>query len=111
MVKTTVSMAPVGPCQEHVVADGQVERSKKMDGVVERTRRCDLCGSLFKTFEMTEDQVGRQNGEHDLEIRDLRKELNYFKEIFGNVKAIVEAMETLKNDVLMEYEFGSGDRD
>jgi len=68
-------------CQDHVVADGEVMRSKKMDGVVERTRRCGSCGSLFKTFELTEDQQRRIYGEHDMEIRDLKRELDYYRDI------------------------------
>ncbi len=98
-------------CQEHVITDGQVERSMKMNGLVERTRRCWECGGLFKTFEMTDDNLARKQSAHDERMKDLKRELDHYKGIFGNVKAIIEDVETLKNDVLMEYEFGDEEGD
>lgn len=104
-------MEAVELCPEHVVADGDIERSKKMNGVVERTRRCSECFSLFKTFELTDDQIARQNGEHDEDIRDLKRELKYYQEVVENIKAWYEEERTLKIALKSEYEFGNEDRD
>lgn len=98
-------------CQEHVVADGQVERSKKMDGVVERTRRCGTCGSLFRTFELTDDQMAKQEGEHAGKVRALRRELGFYQRIVEQVKEIYRSEELLRDDLRAEYEYGNEDRD
>lgn len=90
-------------CSEHVVADGEVDRSKKMDGVVERTRRCKECGRLFKTYEMTGDQIDRQNAEHNMEIRDLKRELDFYKELAGLMNQVYDLEEEVKNSLRMEY--------
>lgn len=98
-------------CSEHMVADGEVERSAKTDGIVKRVRRCKECGGLFNTFEMTEDQVARQNGEHDTEIRDLKRELKFYQDVARDVKRVLDIGQGIKDSLLMEYNFGSEDRD
>ena len=98
-------------CPEHMVADGGVERSVKEVGNVVRTRRCDKCGSLFKTFEMTEDNVGFQLAGQEERVMKLKRELEFYGRVFTDTKAIFEAVKTLNDDLRGDYEFGNEDRD
>lgn len=92
-------------CPEHLIVDGEVDRSRKMNGVVERTRRCEKCGSLFKTFELTQDQIDRQNRDHDIEIKDLKRELDFYREGIDLVKRVWEGEDYLKEYLRYEYRF------
>lgn len=96
-------------CQEHMVVDGQVERSKKMNGVVERTRRCGQCGSLFKTFEITDDKLAFGQAAHDKKVMDVKRELGFYKDIVEKVKRIYEAERLVRMDIVDEYQFGKKD--
>lgn len=97
-------------CQEHMVADGEIERSIKKDGLVERTRRCSKCAALFKTFEMTDDNLARQQGKHDLVMNEMRRELNYLNGVFETIRTIDEMVGEVKEEVRRQYEFGNENR-
>lgn len=98
-------------CQEHVIADGEVERSRKMNGVVERIRICKKCGSRFKTFELADDQLAKEQAEYDKQVMELKREVEYCRGIFKTIRTMDEMVETLKEEVRREYEFGNENRD
>ena len=98
-------------CSEHKVVDGQVERSMKKGAVVERTRRCGQCGSLFKTREITEDLEAHWKRERDVVIQDLKRELEFYGQVFTDTKEIFEAVKMLNDDLRRDFEFGNEDRD
>ncbi|MBA7546940.1 hypothetical protein ES705_39341 [subsurface metagenome] len=96
----------VGKCEEHLVADGEIIRSKKTDGVVERKRKCDKCGALFKTYEYTGDQCKKQGEEFDNKVRELKEELVFYSRIHEMLRQVTEIQQGLEDEVRMGYNFG-----
>lgn len=90
-------------CQEHMVADGEIVRSIKKNGLVERTRRCGECKSLFRTFEMTDDKVASERAEQDSLVMGLRRELEYYKGLARRVGQLHELERELAEELRGEY--------
>lgn len=91
-------------CQEHVYVTGEVTRSKKLNGEVERTRRCNQCSTLFKTYEMTEDCLAHKKADVQNADRELRTELAFYKRVFENMRVVFQVLEMIKDDLRMERE-------
>lgn len=93
-------------CQEHMVADGEIERSKKLDGKVIRGRVCSKCGEKFGTMEMTDDWMAYRLAEVENQIRLLHHELAYAKGIMDLVAERYRIEEKIKNYLKERDEFG-----
>lgn len=104
-------MNAVERCLEHMVADGQIERSIKKGGMVERTRRCGECGSLFKTTEITDEMMADIEREHNAMVNELGRELKFYGKVFTDTKAIFEAVRTLSDDLRGDFEFGDEEKE
>ncbi|MBA7609571.1 hypothetical protein ES703_16762 [subsurface metagenome] len=86
-------------CSEHTIANGGIERSIKADGVVERTRRCNECKCLFKTFETTEDKIAHQRAKASNEERILRKRLANCMRMIRDINIIFKGIDGVKDEV------------
>jgi len=98
-------------CKEHLVADGEIIRSKKTDGVVERKRKCDKCSALFKTYEYTGDQWKKQGEEFDNKVRELEARLAFYIRIHDTLVQVTEVQQRLEDEVRMGYNFGGQKKD
>ncbi len=96
----------MGKCEEHLVADGEIKRSKKTDGVVERKRKCDKCGALFKTYEYTGDQRRKQGEKFDDIVREMKARLAFYSRVYDMLGQVTEVQQRLEDEVRMGYNFG-----
>ncbi len=100
----------VEKCESHKVVKGLVERSMKEDGTVIRKRRCDVCGTLMKTIEMTADQLEFRKERFEKELRVIRSELVQYKNWVDWVKKMYEAEERLRKEMKVEHEMSEEDK-
>ncbi|MBA7570691.1 hypothetical protein ES708_12444 [subsurface metagenome] len=98
-------------CQEHLVADGQIDRSTKKDGEVVRKRTCSKCHFFIMTIEKTEDKIAHERAVVQNSDRELRSELAFYKRAFENVRKAFQALESIKEDINEEWEIGSENSD
>ncbi len=98
-------------CSEHMVTKGVVDRSKKVNGIVERTRRCGECGTLFKTFEMTDDKLAYKQAQHDTRVKGLKCDLKYYSNLVEAVQSWFEMELQIRGEMsaAMLYEGEEGD--
>ena len=105
----------VGPglerCQEHMVADGEIDRSVKEAGNVIRKRRCKRCGRLFVTHEMTVDAIAFKQAGVDNKEREFRVELAFYKRVVGEMGTVLMIGERIKNDIELGFDFKREDEE
>jgi hypothetical protein len=94
----------VAMCGSHKVVKGQVERSMKDNGTVVRKRRCDVCGDLIKTIEMTEDQLAHIRVKFENENRELRAEMVQCRTVVETVERMFGAMERVRKELRIRHE-------
>ena len=85
-------------CEKHLVADGQVDRSHKENGKVNRVRICSKCGCLFRTIEMTDDLISMEDMRRAIVMEKWRKEMNYYKDIVSRIRQIKDAVWSLRDE-------------
>ena len=90
-------------CESHKVVKGQVERSTKENGTVVRKRRCDVCGDLIKTIEMTEDQLDHLRVKFENQNRVLRAEMAHYRTVVDGMKRMFEAENRVKDELRVNY--------
>lgn len=91
-------------CKSHDVVKGQVERSTKEDGTVIRKRRCDVCGELIKTIEMTEDKLAHIRVKFEDQNRVLRSEMVYYRTVIDHVERMFAMVSRIKGELRMKHE-------
>ncbi|MBA7572104.1 hypothetical protein ES708_13879 [subsurface metagenome] len=91
-------------CGSHKVVNGQVERSMKEEGKVIRKRRCDVCGELIKTIEMTEDQLVDMRVKFEIENRDIRAEMVHYRNVMDSVNNVFVALDRVKREMRIDHE-------
>ena len=99
----------VEKCESHKVVKGQVERSAKEEGTVIRKRRCDVCGALVRTIEMTDDQLAYMRVKFENQNRELRAEMVHYKAVAAAVKGLFKAEERVRKEMLVEHEISEED--
>ena len=104
-------MEAVKQCQEHMVANGQIDRSVKEAGDVMRKRRCSKCHFLIITTEKTEDKIAHERAEVQNRDRELRVELSLYKRAYENTRRVFNALEMVKEDIEEDWEMGNEKRD
>lgn len=97
-------------CQSHKVVKGQVERSMKEGGTVIRKRRCDVCGDLIKTIEMTEDQLAYERLKFEDQNRELRAETVQYRTVADAVRAMFDAVERVRREMRVRDEIKEEDQ-
>ncbi len=97
-------------CESHKVVKGQVERSMKEDGKVIRKRRCDVCGDLMRTIEMTEDQLAYMRVKFEDQNRALRAEMVHYKAVAAAVKGLFAAEERVRKEITVVHEIPEEDQ-
>ncbi|MBA7556296.1 hypothetical protein ES705_48996 [subsurface metagenome] len=100
----------VEKCESHKVVKGLVERSAKEDGMVVRKRRCDVCGDLIKTIEMTEDQQAHIRVEFENQNRVLRTEIVHYKAVESAMKGMFQSIERLGMEMMVAHEIAGEDK-
>ncbi len=94
----------VEKCESHKVVKGQVERSMKENGAVIRKRRCDVCGELMKTIEMTEDQLAHMRVKFESENRQMRAEMVRYRTVVDAVDSMFSQVERLRKELRIRHE-------
>jgi transcriptional regulator NrdR family protein len=94
----------VEKCESHSIVKGGVERSTKEDGTVMRKRRCDVCGDLISTIEMTEDQLDHIRVKLENRNRELRVEMANYRAIAAALKGMFAAEERARKVLEVEHE-------
>ncbi|MBA7714199.1 hypothetical protein ES703_123216 [subsurface metagenome] len=100
----------VEKCGSHKIVKGQVERSKPENGTVVRKRRCDVCGDLIKTIEMTEDQLAHIRVKFENKIRELRAEMVHYRTVVDAVKNMFDWERRVQHELRMNYEIPEEDQ-
>ena len=100
----------VEKCESHSIVKGDVERSTKEDGTVIRKRRCDVCGDLIKTIEMTEDQQAHIRVEFENQNRVLRTEIVHYKAVESAMKGMFQSIERLGMEMMVAHEIPGEDK-
>ena len=91
-------------CESHKVVKGQVDRSMKDNGTVVRKRRCDVCGELIKTREMTEDQLAHIRVKFENKNRELRAEMVQCRTVMETVSRMFDAIERVRKELRNRHE-------
>ncbi len=99
----------VEKCESHKVVKGQVDRSMKDNGTVVRKRRCDVCGDLIKTIEMTADQLEFRQERFEREVRVIRAELVQYKNLVDGIKRMYDAEKRVRSELKKEQELRERD--
>ncbi len=97
-------------CGSHSIVKGDVERSTKEDGTVIRKRRCDVCGDLIRTIEMTEDQLAHIRVKLENRNRELRVEMAHYKAVAAAVKGLFAAEERVRKELMVEHKIPEEDQ-
>jgi transcriptional regulator NrdR family protein len=100
----------VEKCESHSIVKGDVERSTKEDGTVIRKRRCDVCGDLIRTIEMTEDQLAHIRVKFENQNRALRAEMAHYRAVAEGVKRLFAAEERVRKEMMVEHEITEEDQ-
>ncbi len=86
-------------CESHKVVKGQVDRSMKDNGTVVRKRRCDVCGELIRTIEMTADQLAHERVKLENQNRELRAEMVQCRTVVETVSRMFNEMERVRKEL------------
>lgn len=100
----------VEKCEKHMIVKGEVERSTKENGMAIRKRRCDVCGDLIRTVEMTEDQLDFKMSKFEDKNRELRSKLVYYKTVVEHVQRMFDMVSRIKDELEMQSEISEQDQ-
>jgi len=82
----------------------------KADGTVIRKRRCDVCGDLINTIEMTVDQLAYNRVKFENENRVLRTEIVHYKAVESAMKGMFQSIERLGMEMMVAHEIAGEDK-
>ena len=100
----------VEKCEKHMVVKGEVDRSAKENGMAIRKRRCDVCGDLIRTIEMTEDQLAHIKAKFEDQNRALRAEMVNYRRVKDMIGRLFEMEISLRREMKMEHEVSEEDQ-